>query len=271
MEISVERERTRSFNLPGPGTVGALAAAFYLAFTGAILLSLVTYISPATLLATLFTPEARFAATLSLITATVASALSLTLAIPAGYSLAHRRLPAVLDTLLDLPLVLPPIAVGMALLVFFQTALGEAVQERLVRFVFTPWGIVLAQFTLTSGFALRLVKTVFDQVDRRYEVAARTLGASRWRAFWSVTLPLAKRGILAASVLTWARAIGDFGATVTLVGATAFKTETLPIAIFLNLAMARIDAAIAVSLILLGLSFLTLLAFRWTVRQEMPL
>lgn len=261
----------RRFPIPGPSSTGAFAAAFYIAFIAVILLSLVTYTSPATLLATLLTPEARFAATLSLVTATAASALSLALAIPAGYSLAHRRLPAVLDTLLDLPLVLPPIAVGMALLVFFQTALGEAIQERLVRFVFTPWGIILAQFTLTSGFALRLVKTAFDQVDRRYEVTARTLGAGRWRAFWAVTLPLAQRGILAASALTWARAIGDFGATVTLVGATAFKTETLPIAIFLNLATARIEAAIAVSLILLGLSFLTLLAFRWAIHREVSL
>lgn len=249
--------------LSSPNGLGVIALGLYLAFMAAILLSLLGYTDPATLWAALLTPEVAFAATLSLVTATAAAALSLALAIPAGYLLAHRRLPAVLDTLLDLPLVLPPIAVGIALLVFFQTGAGQWIQDHTVRFVFTAWGIVLAQFTLTSGFALRLTKTTFDGIDRRYEATARTLGAAPWPAFWQVTFPLARQGLLSAGVLTWARAMGDFGATVTLVGATAFKTETLPIAIFLNLSTARIEGAMAVTLVLLSLSFLTLLAFRW--------
>lgn len=247
---------------------GLLAAGFYLAYMAAILVGLLAYSDLGALAAALVSPEVTFAAGLSMVTATAAAAFSLLLAVPAGYLLAHRRLPAILDTLLDLPLVLPPIAVGMALLVFFQTGAGEFIQQHIARFVFTTWGIVLAQFTLTSGFALRLVKTTFDGVDRRYETTARTLGAGPFHAFRCVTLPLARNGILAAGVLTWARAIGDFGATVTLVGATAFKTETLPIAIFLNLSTAHIEGAIAVTIILLALSFLTLFAFRWIAREE---
>lgn len=254
--------------VPSPRALGAVGLAFYLAFIGIILLSLLGYARPDELLAALLTPEVAFASGLSLAAATMAAALSLLLAIPTGYLLAHRRLPAVLETLLDLPLVLPPIAIGMALLVFFQTGVGQFVQEHSIRFVFTVAGIVLAQFSLTSGFALRLVKTTFDGIDRRYELTARTLGATPWQAFRLISLPLARNGILAAGVLTWARAIGDFGATVTLVGATAFKTETLPIAIFLNLSTARIEGAIAVTLILLALSFLTLLAFRGFTREE---
>jgi len=251
-----------------PRSLGTLGLAFYLTFVGVIQLSLLGYTRPGELIAALLSPEVAFSAGLSMVTATCAAALSLLLAIPTGYLLAHRRLPTVLETLLDLPLVLPPIAVGMALLIFFQTGMGEFIQEHTVRFVFTVAGIVLAQFTLTSGFALRLVKTTFESVDHRYETTARTLGASPWQCFGQVSLPLARNGILAAGVLTWARAIGDFGATVTLVGATAFKTETLPIAIFLNLSTARIEGAIAVTLVLLALSFLTLLAFRWIVREE---
>ena len=251
-----------------PRGFGVLGLAFYLAFIGVILLSLLGYASPGDLLAALLTPEVAFAAGLSLAAATLAAALSLLLAIPTGYLLAHRRLPAILETLLDLPLVLPPIAVGMALLVFFQTGVGQFIQEHSIRFVFTVAGIVLAQFSLTSGFALRLVKTTFDGIDHRYEATARTLGATPWQAFGHISLPLARNGILAAGVLTWARAIGDFGATVTLVGATAFKTETLPIAIFLNLSTAKIEGAIAVTLVLLALSFLTLLVFRWFTREE---
>jgi len=250
-----------------PRGLGAAALAFYLAFIAVVLGSLLGYTRPEDLVAALFTPEVAFASGLSLAAASLAAALSLLLAIPAGYLLAHRRLPAILETMLDLPLVLPPIAVGMALLVFFQTDVGQFIQERGIRFVFTVAGIVLAQFSLTSGFALRLVKTTFDGIDHRYETTARTLGAGPWRAFAHISLPLARKGILAAGVLTWARAIGDFGATVTLVGATAFKTETLPIAIFLNLSTAKIEGAIAVTLVLLALSFATLLAFRWFTRE----
>ncbi len=251
-----------------PQHVGAVGLGFYLVFVGLLLLSLFAYADPSELAAAFLAPEVLFASGLSLITATVSAGVSMLLAVPAGYLLAHRRLPPILETLLDLPLVLPPIAVGMALLVFFQTGLGDFIQQHTVRFVFTAAGIVLAQFTLTSGFALRLVKTTFEGVDRRYETTARTLGADRWQAFGHIALPMARNGVLATGVLTWARAMGDFGATVTLVGATAFKTETLPIAIFLNLSTANIEGAIAVTLVLMGLSFATLLAFRWLAREE---
>jgi len=260
--------RPRSRAPVTPQHLGALGLGFYLLFVGLLLLSLFSYADPAELAAALFSPEVLFASGLSLVTATLAASVSMLLAIPAGYLLAHRRLPPVLETLLDLPLVLPPIAVGMALLVFFQTGLGEFIQQHTLRFVFTGAGIVLAQFTLTSGFALRLVKTTFEGVDRRYETTARTLGADRWQAFGHIALPMARNGVLATGVLTWARAMGDFGATVTLVGATAFKTETLPIAIFLNLSTAHIEGAIAVTLVLMGLSFATLLAFRSLAREE---
>jgi molybdate transport system permease protein len=245
-----------------PRSLGFAALGVYLGFMALLVGSLATYTGLENLLAALVSADVVSAAALSLGTATLATAAGLLLAIPAGYALAHRRLHFALDTVLDLPLVLPPVAVGVGLLVFFQTRLGGLVQEHLAQLVFTRWGIVLAQFALTVGFALRLVKDAFDGLDVRFELAARTLGAGPWRAFRHVALPLARRGIATAAVLTWARAVGDFGATVLVAGATRHRTETLPIAIYLNLSAVRIEQAVAVALVLLAFAFVALLCVR---------
>ncbi|MBI2304945.1 MAG: ABC transporter permease [Chloroflexi bacterium] len=237
----------------------------YVLFILGLLLSLASHTNSAQFATSLVSPETLFSVRLSLITATLSAGASLVIAIPAAYALsrAHFWGKSIVETLLDLPLVMPPIALGMALLVFFRTPVGQGIEATGVRFVFTPLGIVLAQFTLVSTFALRMMKASFDSIDPRYEKVAQTLGCHQGAIFWRVTLPLARRGILAAAVLTWARAVGDFGATVILAGATAFKTETLPIAIFLNLSTIHIERAIAVTLILVGLSLVALLGFRW--------
>jgi molybdate transport system permease protein len=245
-----------------PRSLGLLAVGFYLCFMGLIIGALATFTGVENLLAALFSSETVSAAGLSLGTATCATAASLLVAIPAGYAMAHRRLNVVVETILDLPMVRPPIAVGIGLLVFFQTRFGDFIEEHALRFVFTRWGIVLAQFALTVGFALRLVKDAFDGLDVRFELTARTLGAGPWAAFRYVALPLARRGIATAAVLTWARAVGDFGATVLVAGATRNRTETLPIAIFLNLSAVRIEQAVAVALVLLGFAFVALLLVR---------
>ena len=106
------------------------------------------------------------------------------------------------------------------------------------------------------------MKSTFDSIGQRYEIVARTLGCGVWRAFFKVTLPVAKNGVIAAGILAWARAVGEYGATVTLAGATQMKTETLPIAIYLNIASAEVDRAVAVTFILIGLSAVSLIALR---------
>lgn len=251
-------------------TLGALA--LYLVFILSLLLALVTQVDLASFLSALLSPEAIFAARLSLLTASLAAFLSMLVAIPAAYALsrAQFRGKGFLDSLLDLPLVLPPIAVGVALLIFFRTSIGRGIEATGLEFVFTPLGIILAQFTLVCTFALRLMKASFDAVNPRYEQVARTLGCGALTSFLRIALPLARRGILAAAVLTWARAVGDFGATVIFVGATPFKTETLPIAIFLNLSTLEIQRAISLTLLLLGLSLVALLSFRWIMGRGYP-
>lgn len=208
--------------------------------------------------------EIFFSVKLTLMTATLASLLALLISLPAAYLLARHTFPmkSAIETLLYLPLVLSPVALGAMLLVFFNTAPGRFFEAHLGRVVFETPGIVLAQFVVVVGLCLNVVKATFEQVNPLYEQIAMSLGATRRKAFFHVLLPLARRGILAAFFLTWARAVGEFGATVLLAGATPLKTETLPVAIYLRLSSADVHGACLFILISLGLSLGTLFLLR---------
>ncbi len=229
-----------------------------------IIASLIAYTDQHALLSILVSDEILFAIKLSVTTATVATILSMVIAVPVAYAVSQANFPGkdIVDTILDLPIVISPVALGAALLVFFNTPIGRAVESGLFSFVFEVPGIILAQFTVVVALAVRLLKSTFDSINPRYEQVGRTLGCSKAQVFLRVVLPLAKNGLIAAAVLTWARAIGEFGATVTLAGATKMKTETLPVAIFLNLATADIERAVAVILILIVIAAAALLALR---------
>lgn len=203
--------------------------------------------------------ENMHAIALSLCTTTVASLLALLLAIPTGYALARWNFKGVwlIDALLVVPVVMSPMSLGVALLLLFQTSIGKWVDQNLVRFVFEVPGIILAQFFLAYAFSVLVTKTTFAGIDVRLEQVARFLGCSRWKAFRYVSLPLARNGIIAAFILAWARAIGDFGSTSTIGGAVAGETETIPISIYLNLATVSLDQSVALSLLL---TFVTIAA-----------
>lgn len=208
--------------------------------------------------------EIIFSVRLSLYTATVASTLAVLCGLPIAYFLSRNEFhgKTLLDTLLDLPVVLSPIALGALLLVFFNTPFGEVIERFFGPFVFEVRGIILAQFVVVVGLAIRLLKNSFESVDVEYEEIARTLGCNRFYAFVRVTLPLARRGLLASWLLVWGRAIGEFGATVTLAGATTMKTETIPVAIALSFESADVSIALVFILILVGVSLLVLYALR---------
>jgi molybdate transport system permease protein len=229
-----------------------------------IIISLLTYTDWKTIGSSILSPDTLFAIKLSLATATITTILAVTIAIPVAYAISKNNFfgKSLVDSLLDLPIVISPIALGAALLVFFNTPIGSAINNNILRFVFSVSGIVLAQFTVVSALAVRLLKSTFDSIDIRYEQVARTLGYSKLEAFFKVTLPLARNGLIASGILTWARATGEFGATVMLAGATAMKTETLPISIFLNLSSANVGQAIALILILVVISLVALLLIR---------
>lgn len=254
------------FNLATTGLLGIVLAYFLLL----LFLAQTPYIRLDILLDSLRDREIQFALALSLKTSLVSASLAVILGTPVAYLLSRRRFPGKLlvDTVLDLPTGVSPVALGALLLIFFNQPVGLWIQQHLIPVVFTPAGIVVAQTTITLALAIRLIKAVFDSIDTHYELAARLLGETNGGAFWRVTLPMARPGILSAFILSWARALGEFGATVTLAGATKFKTETLPIAIYLNLAGANIEKTVVLIWILLGVSFLVLLAVRYLDRER---
>jgi molybdate transport system permease protein len=243
-------------------TISALA--LLAVFFFGIVASLLAFTDWDTFISALLSREILYAIRLSLMTATIAAVIAMVIAVPVAYAISRTRFPGkdIVDSLLDLPIVISPVALGAALLVFFSTPLGAAIDDNFIKFVFSVPGIVLAQVTVISALAVRLLKSTFDSIDPRFEQVARTLGCSQPEAFARITLPLARDGLIASGILTWARAIGEFGATVTLAGATAMKTETLPTAIFLSLASADIEKAVAVIFVLVIIAVAALLAIR---------
>jgi len=209
-------------------------------------------------------PDLWHALGLSLLTATIATALSLAVAIPAAYGLSRFQFPGreLLDALIDLPIILSPVAVGIAILMLLQTPPGRLVESCGLPLVFAVPGIIVAQATIVCSLAIRLLRTTFDGLDPRHEQVARFLGCNRFQAFRRVTLPLARRGLLAAAILCWARALGEFGATVTVAGSMRGHTQTLPSAIHQSLELVDLSRIAVLMSILLLLALIVLVVMR---------
>jgi molybdate transport system permease protein len=235
-----------------------------------LILSLFYFFKGPLFLETLLSERTLFSLRLSLIMATSATAISVFFAVPSAYALSRYRFVGrqIIDTILELPMIVSPVALGALVLIFFNTPVGGFLQQKGIQVVFTVYGILLAQFITTVGVATRLIKAAMDEIPARYEEAAKTLGASPVKAFFTVTLPLSKQGILASSILTWAKALGEFGATITVAGSMALKTETLPVAIFMRLASADIEGTAVLVLILLGIGLGVLYGVRMFTRKQ---
>ena len=201
-------------------------------------------------------PVVSDALRLSITTALLATAISLTVGIPLAWVLARTTFPgrSVARALVTLPMVLPPVVGGAALLFAFgrRGLLGGPVYDATGFLLpFSTWGVVAANTFVAMPFLVLTVESGLRASDTRYEDAAATLGASRWMVFRRITLPHALPSIVAGSVLCWARALGEFGATVTFAGNLQGRTQTMPLAVFLALESNR-DAAIALSLVLIA-------------------
>lgn len=244
------------------GRLGAMLA-LYLAIVVGLLLSLASFTSASDLIRATQSPEIRYAFWLSLATCTLSTVFSLWVAVPAGYVLSRFgfRGKDVVDTLLDIPIVLPPLVIGLALLILFQTPLGKAI-ERIHPVTFAVPAVVLAQFCVACAFAVRTMRVTFDQIPVRPEQVALTLGCSRRQAFWLVVFPEARRGLITAATLSWARSLGEFGPVLVFAGATRMRTEVLPTTVFLELSAGNIEAAAAVSLIMVVAAGIVLLLTR---------
>jgi molybdate transport system permease protein len=203
---------------------------------------------------------------LSLVTATAATAVSLVVGVPLAWVLARTRFPgrSVLRALVTLPLVLPPVVGGVALFLALgrRGILGRYLDQWFgLQIPFTPLAVVLAETFVAMPFLVVTVEGALRAADPRFEEASATLGASRWTTFRRVTLPMIGPSVLAGSVLCWARALGEFGATITFAGNFPGKTQTMPIAVYLALETDP-DAAIALSLVLLVVSVVILVSLR---------
>ncbi|MEX2659615.1 MAG: ABC transporter permease [Acidimicrobiales bacterium] len=203
---------------------------------------------------------------LSVVTATLATVTSLVLGVPLAWVLARMTFPgrALLRALVTLPMVLPPVVGGTALLFALgRRGLVGGPLERATGILlpFSTAGVVVATTFVAMPFLVITLEAALRGADRRYEDAAATLGARRLTVFRRVTLPLVAPSLLAGTVLCWARALGEFGATITFAGNLQGRTQTMPLAVFLALESDR-EAAIALSLVLIALSLVVLVALR---------
>lgn len=263
--------RRRSAPARGPGSSGAplplLAPALLaLAFLVLPLVALLIRAPWSAMPDLLGSPAVWQALRLSLICATAATAVSVVLGVPLAWVLARVEFPGrgLVRALVTLPLVLPPVVGGVALLM----ALGRnGVAGRWLdswfglTLPFTTTGVVVAEAFVAMPFLVISVEGTLRAANARYEEAARTLGASRFTAFRRVTLPLVAPGVAAGAVLAWARALGEFGATITFAGNFPGRTRTMPLAVYLAL-HSDPEAAIALSLVLLAVSVAVLAALR---------
>lgn len=236
-----------------------LVAALVLLFVGsaiaAIVLGGVSHFGEA-----ITSAEVLFSLRMSVVTATISTAICLALSLPTAYCFTHVKFPGkrAAEVLMELTLSLPYILLGFALLLIFSSPFGKALKEAGFAVVFSPAGIVLAQIMVNLPFAIRMMRTAFAEVNPRLEFVAQTLGAMPWDVFRTVILPLCSNSIISAFVLTWARGMGEFGATLMLVGVTRMKTETLPGSIYLSISTGNTEAAMATAMIMLLVSALTL-------------
>jgi len=211
----------------------------------------------------MFTREIAYATFLSMVSCSITAILSLWVAIPAGYLLSRVEFTGktILDTILDIPIFLPPLVVGLSLLILFRQTPLRYFDDVFPVALHVP-AVIIAQFSVASAFAVRTMRATFDEIQPRCEQVALTLGCSRFQAFRMVVLPDAWRGILTALTLAWARALGEFGPVLVFAGSTRMKTEVLPVSVHLELSIGSIEGATGISLLMVVVAMIVLVLVR---------
>jgi molybdate transport system permease protein len=253
----------------------------YIVLILALLIADLAFTAPKHFLDALKKPEIQYAIRLTLVTCTISALLSIIVATPLGYLLSRFtfRGRALIDTIIDIPVVLPPLVIGLSLLILFHLPIAGSNLEQLCQRLLTPvqsfWNefmgvlhltflqwrgqprityaqpaVVLAQFAVACAFAVQTMRVTFDQIDARPEQVALTLGCRRSQAFLQIALPQAWRGMIAALTIAWARSLGEFGPILVFAGATRMRTEVLSTTVFLELSVGQLEAAVAVSLLM---------------------
>ncbi|MBC8160917.1 MAG: molybdate ABC transporter permease subunit [Roseiflexaceae bacterium] len=243
-----------------------LASLPMLVFLLVPLVALLVRITPAQLLANLVNPEVAQAISLSMITTAITVGVTLVFGTPVAYLLARGRFRGrtALDTLIDLPMVLPPSVAGIALLVAFgrRGLIGQYLDDVGITLAFTQTAVVLAQIFVAAPFFIKAATAGFAGVDPELEQAAALDGASPFQVFRLITAPLAWIPLFGGAVMTWARALGEFGATIIFAGNFIGRTQTMPLAIYQGFEQ-ELSVALTLSVILLVTSFAVLFVVRY--------
>lgn len=270
--------------------IGALIAisGMYVLLIAGMLLADVHYASMDDLADAIGDPNIRASLRLTMISCAFAAILSVIVAVPTGYVLSRYTFRGrnLVDAILDIPIVLPPLVIGLSLLILFNKVVlsGRSLEAwtvaafqwiGLIRpdleagITYKVPAVILAQFTVACAFAVRTMRHTFDEISPRHEQVAQTLGCSRGQAFWRVVLPQAGRGIMTAGTLAWARALGEFGPILVFAGATRGRTEVLSTSVFLEISIGNIEGAVAVSLLMVFCAIIVLIVVRsWGHRRE---
>lgn len=260
MNVRNGRPRER---LPRLGIAAALVV--YLLFLGLPLAALVSRLTPAELLRQMTSPTVASALRLSLVTTSLATVGVVLLGLPVAYVLATRefRGKRLFEVLVDVPIVLPPTVAGTALLLAFGRAglAGPMLSAVGISLPFTTIAVVIAQVFVAAPFFVNAARAGFEEVEPRYLQAAATLRASPWRTFTAVVLPLSLPALLAGVAMSSARALGEFGATIVFAGNLPGRTQTMPLAVYIEL-QNDVNAAAALSVLLLAVSLALLGALR---------
>ncbi|WP_321504278.1 ABC transporter permease [uncultured Methanoregula sp.] len=235
------------------------------------LAALLLRVPPEFLLASLQDPVVMDALFLSFITASISTGIVICFGTPVAYINARCQYPGkkIIDTITDLPVVLPPAVAGLALLMAFgrRGFIGQYLNLAGIDIAFTTIAVIMAQVFVASPFYIRQARTSFAGVNRVYEHAARTLGASPLTTFFSITVPLAMTGILSGAVMTFARALGEFGATIMFAGNLQGKTQTMPLAIY-GAMQGSMEVSLVLAVMLVIISFAVIIAVKILTEKE---
>jgi molybdate transport system permease protein len=250
----------------GAGPIVAMAALLALFLGLPVLTLLVRAVLDGSLAGAVVSPVVIDALSLSLMTTAISLALTVTFGVPLAFVLARRRFPGkgLLEAVIDLPIVLPPSVAGLALLLVFgrRGLLGPPFDLAGISVPFTVVAVILAQTFVSAPFFVRSARTGFAGVDRDLEDAARVDGASERQLFRAITVPLAGAALAAGLVMSWARSLGEFGATIMFAGNVEGRTQTLPLVVYGEFQGGNLDSSIAAAAILVLAAFGVLVAVR---------
>jgi molybdate transport system permease protein len=236
------------------------------------LIAMLLRVPPERLIANAGTRTVVQAIQLSLSTTALTLVIAVVAGTPVAYLLARYRFRGhmLLDTLIDLPMVLPPSVAGIALLVTFgrRGLVGRYLVDAGIELAFTQAAVVMAQVFVAAPFYIKAATAGFAAIDRELEQAAQIDGAGTWQVLRNITLPLAATGLMGGAIMTWARALGEFGATIIFAGNFPGRTQTMPLAIYIGFEL-DLNVALTLAAILLGTSFVVLFVVKRLLRQSL--